>query len=515
MDSEKILQKALMRYQVISPYLAADPPHGQRYKLIEELASKQWILEGGGLFEVQPETIRKWIRLYNTQGFDGLKDTPRKNIGIRSIPQELIEEACRLKKEVPERGIEQIIRIMETTAKAPKGMIKRSTLHRALQARGLSGRKARHPEDKNLHRFQADYANDLWQADMLTGPWLPDPDRPDKHRRAYLYAFLDDASRLVPYGRFSFKGDLPCLELVMKRAIQRYGCPRRVYYDNAMVFRSNKMSQICASLGMHRTIFTAPYRPEGHGKIEAFNRSCRSRFIAEVKASSIDTLDQLNEAFLAWLDQDYNKRTHTELAICPYERWNQDTDRIRYVDEEKIRRAFLFKLDRTTDKCAVFKLHGLRYQVGWELAKKKIQVHYDPEHLEQVEVFRDGKFAERAKPLTITPYRPSQKPKDTPPSHKPQNSLTDYLGCLVQRYHQQMPSPETDPPNNQADAFVAMIKDLLAEEIFDETAVLDFWDRFGPFDLRHSENILKDLLEVHPTTYHIHFYLEAISKKGV
>jgi hypothetical protein len=78
-----------------------------------------------------------------------------------------------------------------------------------------------------------------------------------------------------------------------------------------------------------------------------------------------------------------------------------------------------------------------------------------------------------------------------------------------------MPSPETDPPNNQADAFVAMIKDLLAEEIFDETAVLDFWDRFGPFDLRHSENILKDLLEVHPTTYHIHFYLEAISKKGV
>ncbi len=148
-----------------------------------------------------------------------------------------------------------------------------------------------------------------------------------------------------------------------------------------------------------------------------------------------------------------------------------------------------------------------------QLAKKKIQVHYDPEHLEQVEVFRDGKFAERAKPLTITPYRPSQKPKDTPPSHKPQNS-TDYLGCLVQRYHQQMPSPQTDPPNNQADAFVAMIKDLLAEEIFDETAVLDFWDRFGPFDLRQSENILKDLLEVHPTTYHIHFYLEAISKKG-
>ncbi len=194
---------------------------------------------------------------------------------------------------------------METTGKTPKGLVARSTLHRALKARGLSARKLKPPEDKDLDRFQADYANDLWQADMLAGPWLPDPARPGKNRRTYMYAFLDDASRLVPYGRFFFKGDLPALELVMKRSIQRFGRPVRVFYDNGMVFRSKKMAQICASLGMHRTIFTTPYRPEGHGKIEAFNRLCRAQFIAELKASPIRTLEDLNRAFLAWLELDY------------------------------------------------------------------------------------------------------------------------------------------------------------------------------------------------------------------
>ena len=75
-------------------------------------------------------------------------------------------------------------------------------------------------------------------------------------RRSYLYAFIDDASRLLLYGRFFFKGDLPALELVFKRALQRYGKPRRVYYDNGMVFKSNHMKLLCAELGIHKPIHT-------------------------------------------------------------------------------------------------------------------------------------------------------------------------------------------------------------------------------------------------------------------
>jgi len=447
MDEDRITKKALFRYQIISAFLAADPPRGSRYKLLEQLAAKQWVLEDGRTLIVQPETIRYWIRLYRTGGFEALKDVPRKDTGVRSIPGGLVEEACRLKKEVPERSIEQIITIMERMGKAPEGLLARSTLHRALRARGLSARSRKPPAHSSLGRFQADYANDLWQADMLTGPWLPDPDRPGKHRRCYLYAFLDDASRLLLYGRFSFKGDLPALELVMKR---------------------------CASLGMHKTVFTTPYRPEGHGKIEAFNRFCRSRFIAELKASSIRTLDELNEAYLAWLDQDYNKRTHGELGTSPMERWLKDADRIEYVDEQKLTRAFLFKLDRTTDKCAVFKLHGRRYQCDWQLAKKKMGL----------------------------------------PAQGADQNATDYLNFLVQERRQSLPAPSTPVDDNRLEAFVALLKGRLAEEIFEEAAVRDFWTRFGPLELEHTEQRLNEILEAHPANHHIGFYLEALRHTG-
>ena len=512
MDDERTINKALLRYRIISPILAADPPRGQKYKMIEELAARQWVLEDGTQVSPQPETIRYWLRLYRTGGFAALKDKPRKDAGVaRGIPPHLLEEAGRLKQEVPERSVGQLIRIMETTGKAPAGRIARSTLHRALKAQGLSARKLKPPEDKDLARFQADYANDLWQADMLTGPWIPDPAGSGKKRRTYMYAFLDDASRLVPYGRFFFKGDLPALELVMKRSIQRFGRPKRVYYDNGMVFRSKKMAQICASLGMHRTIFTTPYRPMGHGKIEAFNRFCRARFLAELKASPIHTLEEINRAFLAWLELEYNKRKHTELGICPHERWLRDAERVKYVDEEKLRRAFLFNVDRTADKTGVFKLHGGRYQVGWALAKKKFQVLYDPESLELVEIFRDGKFVQRAKPLRIAAYRaPRKVPQTCPTKTQGERPPTDYLGHLVRKHQRDESVPEPIVGNEQADAFVALLKNNLAASVFDETAVRTFYETYGPLDLPRAEQILSDLLEVHPDNHHIRFYLKAI-----
>ena len=148
MDDERTINKALLRYRIISPILAADPPRGQKYKMIEELAVRQWVLEDGTQVSPQPETIRYWLRLYRTGGFAALKDKPRKDAGVaRGIPPHLLEEAGRLKQEVPERSVGQLIRIMETTGKAPAGRIARSTLHRALQAQGLSARKLKPPED--------------------------------------------------------------------------------------------------------------------------------------------------------------------------------------------------------------------------------------------------------------------------------------------------------------------------------------------------------------------------------
>lgn len=520
-DHDRITKKALLRFQIISAYLAASPPRGKRRQMLEHLAAKTWFLESGEVITVQPETIRYWLRMYGLGGFEALKDKPRKDKGIRAIPEELIENACRLKLEVPERSIERIISIMENMQLAPPGLLRRSTLHRALQARGLSARKLVIPDNQDLDRWQADYANDLWQADMLHGPWLPDPHGNGKMRRSYLYAFLDDASRLLLYGRFFFKGDLPALELVFKRSLQRYGKPKRVYYDNGMVFKSNHMKTVCAELGIHHPIHTKPYRPMGHGKIEAFNRFCVNHFIAEVKASSIVTLHQLNEAFIAWIGEEYNLRKHAEIGMTPKQRWAKDlsasgvegSSRIQYIEEEKLRSAFLWREKRTPDKTAVIQLFTQRYKVSPVLVKKKVEVRYDPERLDQIEIYLDGVFRQRAKPLQIEPNRAPKERLPVQQYQKPEE-VTNYLLWLTNQHKAKIRiTPVNSKDNQTIEGFLHILREYISKEVFDENEAVAFFQTFGPFDPDQIKNALDDLLAVEPPNLHISFYLNHIQTK--
>ena len=226
---EEIQAKALLRYFVISAYLAADPPRGQKGAMLRQLASKVWRDEDGEAFTAEAETIRAWVRRYKMGGLAALEDKRRTYGGVHALTEEEAELLCALKQEVPERSIERVIAIAERMKELEPGKARRSTVHRVLQRQGLSARKLRTAEDKDLDRFEAVAPNDLWQSDMLAGPWLPDPNNPGKVRRAWLSAFMDDHSRLLLHGRFDFKQDLPSLEMVFRRSLQKWGLVSRVY----------------------------------------------------------------------------------------------------------------------------------------------------------------------------------------------------------------------------------------------------------------------------------------------
>lgn len=511
------LQKALDRYQVISSYVADPPPRGRRHLERQRLADRVWTDAHGEAFSVSAETIRAWVRAYRARGLQGLMDQPRSSRGVQALPDEVIEKACALKREVPERTLDRIIRILEDLDLVEVGTVKRSTLHRVLKARGLS-RQPAVPDRQDLDRFEAARPNDLWQSDMLAGPWLPDPERPGSVRRAWLYAFLDDHSRLCLHGRFSFKGDLPALELVFRRSLQKWGVPTKVYYDNGQVYRSGHMRQIVASIGTHRIIHTQAYRPMGHGKIEAFNRLVRRLFIAELKASPIHTLAELNEAFVAWLARDYNEEVHGETGQKPLDRWRAGIDRVRYVDDEVLRQAFLWREQRSADKTGVFSLHGVRFQVGPELAGRRVDVLYDPEDLREVEVHRDGRLRERARPLDVGPWR---RPKPATPEAAPATSapVGDWLGHLVAQ-HRVDGVAEPDPRAWKAEAearrdanteaVLALLHEHLDEGVVDDAEVRAWLARFGPLDLEHVERELDVLVARESAGLHPRFYLERI-----
>lgn len=520
---------ALARYEVISAYLVADPPRGQREPMRRKLAERTWIGPDGEPFRVAAETIRTWVRRYRKKGLKGLLDAPRPVRGVQVLTADQVDLICSLRREVPERSLDRLITIAEELGKVPAGVLHRSTVHRVLRAHGLSARPApKVPDAKDLDRFEAAFSNDLWQSDLLVGPWLPDPERPGKVRRALLYAFLDDHSRLVPHGRFSFRDDLPVLELVFRRCVQRYGVCNRVYYDNAQVYRSDHMREIVALLGIHRIVFTRSGRPMGHGKIEALNRLIRRSFLAELKPSRITTLDALNEAFLAWADR-YNRTVHTETGQTPLARWQSGAERIRYVDEELLRQAFLWRERRTPDKTGVFSLLGTRYQVRPEHARRQVEVRFDPEAMHEVEVYCQGKFVQRARPLEVHPWRrpgprleDEGEPEGSPPAADGSTALpvADWLGHLVaerRRQNRIEPSPhqlteQAHARRQQADqALLDLLSSKLDPDVVDEREILAWLGKYGPLDPDAAAACLDRLIaQGQRTDLHVGLVLEAL-----
>jgi transposase InsO family protein len=530
-------EMALLRYQMISPYLAMSPPRGQRRVMLEHLASKPWHDPDGVPMTVSAETLRAWVRRYRGGGVDALRDKTRPARGTLALTAEQVHLILSLKHEVPERSLDQLIRIAESMQLAPPGVLRRSTVHRVLQRAGMSGRPKSQSDRKDLDRFEALAPNDLWQSDMLNGPWLVDP-ATGKTRRAKFYGFLDDHSRLLLHGRFAFAEALPHLELVMRRSLQKRGVPRRVYFDNGKVYRAGHMRHIVAELGVAPIVYTEAYRPEGHGKIEAFNRLLRSSFIAELAASGVTTLDELNEAFLAWADHDYNRRVHTEIGCTPLERWTAGADTIRYADEAKLRRAFRWKEHRTPDKSGLFSLLGVRYQAGAELAKKRITVYFDPEVLDEVEVHHEGAFVERVRPFEVQEHRrPKAKTKsddETVATTRTAGAATpaaDYLGFLVEKRRAEFIAEHptrsarsvsevdiaTDPEAldeavrvERDSAILALLREHLDADAFDDDTARELLRRYGPFELDFAERVLGRTLERERPDHHVGLYIEAL-----
>lgn len=513
------MEKALCRYAVVSRYLALKPRRGLKRKLLEKLAAEQWEGPEGEAFFVSAETIRAWARRYRRSGFQGLMDKERQRPGVEVLTEEQQELICAMKKEVPRRSLDRIIQIAERTGLVERGALRRSTVHRVLQSRGLSKRGAKTPDKQDLDRFEADYPNDLWQSDMLVGPWLPDPDRPGKMRKANLFLFMDDHSRVILHGRFSFAEDLPHMELVFRRAIQKHGLPRRAYFDNGKVYRATHIKQMTAELGIYRVVYTERYRPEGHGKIEALNRYIRSAFLAELEASNIRTLDELNEAFVAWADQDYNNRIHTETVETPRARWERGIKDIRFADEEALRRAFLWQETRTTDKTGVFSLFGIRYQAGPGYGRKKLQIRFDPEALHTVETWVGGRFVQRVKPLTISAQRRPKVIEESNGSEE-KTPVVDYLKHLVKIRRSEgivEPSPKglkqrlLEQQEQNIAQMIALLDDRLETGVVDSANVRSFMDAYAPIDMDLAEIALDEMLESGaPKDLPVSVYLAAI-----
>ena len=430
---------ALFRYGLIAQLIHTPPDKGHQEVLLREIAARAYHIPGSKRTRVSLTTLRRYLKTYRDQGFDALRPGPRADAGIpRAFPTVVLERAVALREEQPARTTQTLVDILQrdqsVTVPHP---INVHTLTTHLRQRGKT-RRLLGQAPKVYRRFERDHVNSLWQGDALVGPWLSDPQVPGRQRRAHLFCFLDDHSRLVPHAEFFFDEALPRMERVLKVALLRRGVPHAVYVDNGQVYSSVQFNAACASLGIAR-IQTAPYSPEAKGKQERFFETLRLQFLPEVEPSHITTLNELNVSLWAWLECVYHRHEHSETHQTPWARYTAGLDQVRHADPETVRRAFLWREKRKVRRDATLSLQGNRYQVAPAYAGRTLELRFDPFDLTQVELYLDRTLVgvatvviqNRQRHLAVEHL--ATEPPDPP---KPKSSL-DYLAALRAEYHAQ------------------------------------------------------------------------------
>lgn len=436
MDETKREEIALFRYGIILPFLSQDKLEwGVKGEMLRRLSANSYQIPHSSKQTVDEETIRKWVAAYNENGFDGLKPKSRCDIGhIRSISSEAWDMAVNLKKETPARGVKKIIRIMEANGLVAPGEIKRSTLARHFKQHGFDRKTL--TQSHTIHRrFECQRPNQLWQSDILYGPYLPDPNDPPRNKRTYLVAFLDDFSRLVPHTEFYWDEKYPTVEYTLKKAILKRGIPEAIYVDHGQVYSTRKLDAICAALGI-RKLQCQPYSPQSKGKVERLFRTVREDFLIEPEIKQVVTLPELNKLLWAWLEVDYHQREHSSTSQQPLQRWRDNIGHyFRTVAEKELIEIFLYQKSRTVNKAGIVSLEGIEFEVDALLKRKKVDIRYNPFDLSWVHVYYNGQFIQKAKPFVIKRWGTKDKPESQTTAAKISTGIKP-LSQLANKHHQ-------------------------------------------------------------------------------
>lgn len=161
-------------------------------------------------------------------------------------------------------------------------------------------------------RFQKSFRNQMWQSDLKYACYLPIGPG-GSLKQVYLSVFLDDSTRFVLHAEFYPTLDQVIVEDCFRQAIQKYGVPESVFFDNGKQYRTKWMGRACAKMGI-RLMYARPYSPESKGKIEIFNKYIDSFLNEFALEKNNRTLERLNELFWVWLDECYQHKPHSGLA---------------------------------------------------------------------------------------------------------------------------------------------------------------------------------------------------------
>ncbi len=339
-DSPKRERWARLRFSIIGALLAAPPAAGELAGALQTLSLKPWRHPVSTLdVQFSVSTLERWYYAARRAGdpVAALKDRLRGDIGrFPSLVPEVIDVLTTQYREHPGWTMQLHFDNLRAALKGQDGQLHSAlpsypTIRRYLLAKGMFRQSAPKRatagalaardrlERLEVRSFEVDFVNALWHLDFHhgsrkilkpQGDWVT----------PMLMGVIDDRSRLVCHLQWYLDETAQSLIHALCQAFMKRGLPRALMTDNGSAMLAEETTTGLAALGvLHQT--TLPYSPYQNAKQESFWGRVEGRLMAMLEGDASLTLDALNLATQAWVEQEYHRSHHSEIGTTPLARY--------------------------------------------------------------------------------------------------------------------------------------------------------------------------------------------------
>jgi putative transposase len=374
---------ATLRFSVVGHLLAAPPAHGELQAELERLAEKAWshpVTNAPTRFSVS--AISRWYyaaRSAPTDPVGRLRKKPRKDLGRQTALSDALKQAIHSQYMAHRSWSYQLhydnlaawVEAEPQLGRLPTY----ATVRRYMKSVGLTRRRKiggeptegkrlaeRRLDEREVRSYEHEYVNGLWHADfhygkkkVLFGGEYVTP---------VVLGILDDHSRLACHLQWYFAENAENFVHGLSQAIQKRRLPRSLMTDNGKALTAAEVEQGLARLGIVQET-TLPHSPYQNAKTECFWSQLEGRLVAMLENVADLSLAKLNEITQAWVEHEYNRKHHSEIATTPLRRYLDGKDVGRESPSSEVLRQTFCADDRRTQRKSdgTISLDGHRFEL--------------------------------------------------------------------------------------------------------------------------------------------------------
>ena len=369
---------ARFRFGIIAALLSAPPVPGELSASIEELAAKTWRHPSTGeAVHFSAKSIERWYYAVKDEAepIQALERKVPSHAGTHPSISEAVATAIhKLRQEHPRWTFQLVHDNLHALARqqkelgTPPGY---ATVCRFMKHHGLHKARRPRPHEQEpgyvaLERrsYEVGYVHGLWHSDfhkcsrkvlLPSGEWL----------QPVLFGLLDDRSRLCCHAQwYASEEDTQSFVHGLCQGLQKRGRPRGLMTDRgaAMLAAETQEGLARLSIEFHPTLARTP---EQNGKQEVFWSQVEGRLMAMLEGEKELTLELLNRATQAWVEQEYNRSVHDEIKQTPLDRWLAGPSVGRPCpSSDELRRAFRTEVSRAQRRSdGTITVEGVRFEL--------------------------------------------------------------------------------------------------------------------------------------------------------